>query len=122
LKIYYAHAIWLYSTTLERMNLRRIRQRFRNCRIVNPALLRAPKADPHMQFYLDHVESCDCLVFSRLANKITAGVGKEVRHAFSLKKPVYEIKSNRLRRIRKPVKALSRKATVTLFAKLNYTN
>jgi nucleoside 2-deoxyribosyltransferase len=69
-----------------------------------------------MEYCLELVESCDALVFSRILGKVTAGVGKEVEHAFSLGKPVYELVGDRARMIYKSPKYVSKEETKDLYA------
>ncbi len=120
-KIYYAHAIWLYETKTEQEEIRSIRSEFPQYLVVNPSELERPEDDAgndEMEFFKEHVSRCDVLVFSRLAWKITAGVGLEVNHALSNKKPVFELKGGEFIRTRSPVKYLTREETRELFSKL----
>ena len=121
MKVYYAHAIWLYGTKREKEELEQILRRFPNCTLVNPSKLKRPEEDG-MEFYKNIVAGCDSVVFSRLAGQVTAGVGIEIKHALSLGKPVYELRSAKLFRVRKPVKYLSREETRELFLKLLHTD
>ncbi len=117
-KVYYAHAIWLYGTPTEREEVRSIKSEFPIHTIVNPSELNRPDEDDEMEFFKEHVSRCDVLVFSRLAGEITAGVGLEVNHALSKKKPVFELKNGRFIRIGRPVQYLTREETRDLFSKL----
>jgi hypothetical protein len=113
-KVYYAHAMLLYGTEREKEEQEQIIQRFPNCALVNPNNLERPE-DDGMEFYKNIVAGCDSLVFSRLAGRVTTGVGIEIKHARSLGKPVYELRSAKLFRVKKPVKHLSREETRELF-------
>lgn len=63
------------------------------------------------------MEGCDAVVFSRLLDKITAGVGKEVNHALRIGKPVFKLVSGRFVKQTRPVKYLPRPATIKLYEK-----
>jgi hypothetical protein len=120
-KVYYAHAMSLYGTKREKEELEQIIQRFPNCALVNPSKLEPPE-DDSMEFYKNTVARCDSLVFSRLAGQVTSGVGIEIKHALSLGKPVYELRSAKLFRVKKPVKYLSRDKTRKMFFELLHSN
>jgi hypothetical protein len=118
-KVYYAHTKYIYGTPTERAELKHIRRRFPQLRIVNPARY---EGDPEklrdtMGFCLRLVERCDAVIFSRLRGRVTAGVGKEVNHALSLGKPVLELSNGRFKRRRTPVKYLSVRETLNLWSK-----
>jgi nucleoside 2-deoxyribosyltransferase len=120
-KIYYAHAVWLYNTQAEQDELKSIKSGFSQHEIVNPSKLERPEVssgEDKMEFFKQQVNRCDALVFSRLAGEITAGVGAEVNHALSKKKPVFELRNGRFIRIRRPVSYLSIEETRNLFSKL----
>jgi len=118
-KVYYTHAMLLYGTKKEKEEQEQILQRFPNCALVNPSKLERPE-DDGMEFYKNILARCDSLVFSRLVGRVTAGVGIEIKHALSLGKPVYELRSAKLFRVKKPVKHLSREETRELFELLHY--
>jgi hypothetical protein len=83
--------------------------------------LKSPEDDAgkdKMEFFKDQVSRCDVLVFSRLAEEITAGVGLEVNHALSKKIPVFELKNGRFIHVVRPVWYLTREETRDLFSKL----
>jgi hypothetical protein len=120
-KVYYAHAMWLYGTKREKEEQRQIIRNFPKCTVVNPGKLKQLE-DNSMEFYKNIVAGCDCLVFSRLAGRVTSGVGIEIKHALSLGKPVYELRSAKLFRVKRPVKFLSREETRALFLKLFHPN
>jgi hypothetical protein len=120
-KVYYAHAMLLYGTKREKEELKQIIRRFPNYTLVNPSTLEPPE-DGGMDFYKNIVARCDSLVFSRLAGEVTAGVGIEIKHALSLGKPVYELRSAKLFRVKKAVKHLSREETRKLHFELLHRN
>jgi hypothetical protein len=117
LKVYYAHAMCLYGTKIEKEEQKHIMLAFPKCVLVNPSSLQ-PSEDGSMEFYKNVVAACDCLVFSRLSGLVTSGVGIEIKHALSLEKPVYELRSGKLVQVRRPVKYLSREKTRALFFSL----
>ena len=61
------------------------------------------------------MEKCDELVISKYFGKITAGVGKEINHALSIKMPVHDLWNGKLKKVTRKVKYLSRLATRRLY-------
>lgn len=117
-RLYYAHAMCMYGTIAEEIELKRIRSGFRPSRVVNPAKYgnHPEKLKDTMGFCLRLVEKCDVVVFSRIKGRITAGVGKEVNHALRLGRPVFELVDGRqFKRLTRPVKYISRTATIRLY-------
>jgi hypothetical protein len=96
MRVFYSHPMKLYGTAAERRELALIQERFAGWEIVDPSALQSG-AEPgrDTEFYLGLVDSCDCLVFSRLFGYITEGVRPEVEHALSKGKPVYELRGER---------------------------
>ncbi len=56
-------------------------------------------------------------MFTRLLGKITAGIGIEINHALESGKIVYELKKNKMKQIKNPVKYISREDTTSLYGK-----
>lgn len=117
--VYCAHALSLHGSPEEFQELTTIRRRLLKHRVVNPA-----KYEDHPEkhrdtigFCLRLVECSDVVVFSRLLDKITAGVGKEVNHALKIGKPVFELKTGELVQHTCSVKYISRTATINLYRK-----
>ena len=117
MKVYYAHAICTYGSMQEKQGIRHIKRNFPNCKIVDPGSFAnvVDKANGGMEFCKKLVSSCDALVFSRLMNKITSGVGVEINHALSEKLDVFELKKGELVPVKKSVKFISREETVDLY-------
>jgi len=117
--VYYAHALCLYGSPEEFQELRTIRGSLRKHRVVNPAEYEnhPEKRRDTIGFCLRLVEGSDIVVFSRLLDKVTAGVGKEVNHALKVGKPVFELKMGKLVRHTRSVKYISRAATINLYRK-----
>jgi hypothetical protein len=115
--LYYAHAMPIYRTSAEKRELRQIRFKFPQARIVNPAKYQnhPEKRRDKMGFCLRLVERSDAVVFSRYRGKITAGVGKEANHAIRIGLPVFELKGERLERRRSRVRHLSLEATLQMY-------
>ena len=117
-RIYYAHPKVFYGTDAEKKNLRLIRSRFPESRILNPRRYQNFAYDRRiMSHYRDLVDNCDVVVFSRLRKNITAGVGKEVNHAIRRGLSVYEINHKGIVEVRKRVKHLNVKETRRLMRK-----
>lgn len=121
-KIYYAHAMCMHGEPEEYQNLATIRHRIRGGRIVNPAEFSGhpEKLRDGVSFCLRIVEKCQMVVFSRLLDKVTAGVGKEVNHALKIGIPVFELESGKLVHHTRPVKYISRAATIRLYRKWRF--
>lgn len=117
MKIYYAHAICLYGTDDEEMEMEHIANIFPDHDILNPRLHPDPEENGTMDHYKMLVSSCNMLVFTRLLGKITAGVGLEINHALAEKKMVYELNNGKVKQIKKPVKYISREDTISLYGK-----
>lgn len=119
MKIYYAHAMCIYGTDDEKIELEQIQESFPEHSIVDPGSYASnpEKQDGGMEYCKKLVSNCDKLVFSRLLGKITAGVGIEINHALELGKMVYELKDNKVKQIKKPVKYISRADTISLYGK-----
>jgi hypothetical protein len=117
--VYYAHAMCLYGSRKELQELRTIRGKLRKHRIVNPAAYgnHPEKRRDTIGFCLRLVEGSDVVVFSRLLHRVTAGVGKEVNHALRIGKPVFELMPGKLVPRARPVKYISRAATINLYRK-----
>ena len=115
--VYYAHAMCMYGEPEEYQDLATIRRRLRGGRIVNPADYSGhpEKLRDGVKFCLRIVEKCQVVVFSRLLDKVTAGVGKEVNHALKIGVPVFELVSGKLVSHTRPVKYISRAATRRLY-------
>ena len=117
MKIYYSHAIPLYGTELEVLEKQQILKNFPDAKIVDPGSFQnnPEKRLGGMEYCLNLVDKCNGLVFTRFLNKITAGVGKEINHALKKRLQVHELKNGKVRKIRKPVRYLTREETVKLY-------
>ncbi len=124
MRVYYSHAMCTYYTTLEEQELAIIRKSYPTHGIVDPGDYEdnPEKALKGMDYCLELVESCDALVFSRLMGMVTAGVGKEVEHALSLGKPVYELIGDTAMLIHESPNYLSRGETRDLYVKRKNQN
>jgi hypothetical protein len=103
MRVFYSHPMKLYGTEAERMEIALIERRFVGCEIVDPSAQQPNEPGREMEFYLGLVDSCDCLVFSRLFGYVSEGVKPEVEHALSGGKPVYEIRDGRFIPVTGPV-------------------
>jgi hypothetical protein len=117
MRIYYAHAICTYGTQTERAERKVIRARFPKCRIIDPGNYEGniEKRTKGMSYCFGLIAKCDVLVFARLLNQITSGVGLEIVHALSKGISVYELDGQRVKTIKKKLPFLSREATVDLY-------
>ena len=119
MKIYYAHAMCIYGTSDEEIEIQQIEENFPDHLIVDPGTYanNPDKRNEGMEYCKKLVLSCDKLVFTRLLGKITSGVGLEINHALESGKVVYELKKNKMKQIKKPVKYISREDTISLYGK-----
>ena len=105
MRVFYSHPMKLYGSATEKREISLIERRFEGCEIVDPSAHQS-KVEPGREtreYYLRLVDSCDCLVFSRLFGYVTEGVKPEVDHALSKGMPVYEVREGRLAPVRGPV-------------------
>lgn len=118
-KVYYAHAICIFGSAQEQQELSWIRIAFKDADVVSPSdpKFHWQKATRNIPFFLDLVDTCDTLVFSRLYGEITAGVGQEVNRALEKGKLVYELSDGAVARVTTLVAAISPEATRVLYHK-----
>ncbi len=112
MRIFYSHSIKLYGTDRERSELARIRAAFAGSTIVNPSDEETSESQKEIGHWLNVIESCDCVVFSRLAYAVTIGVEREVNHALATGKEVYELRGGRMLRVTRPVNRHPRRERV----------
>jgi hypothetical protein len=119
LLLYYAHAMCLYGTEVERAEVAAITRRLPNYCVVDPSTLQCYSEkngdDDSMLYFLRVVDCCDALVFSRLLGKVTAGVGLEVNHALARRIPVYELGDGEVSQVAAGVEFLSREETLAQY-------
>ncbi len=111
-KVYYSHAMCTYGCSEEATALKTISRKFRRAEIVNPAVCE----ETCMEFYINLVETCDVLVFSKVLGFITSGVGKEINHSLRCRKSVFELRENQLLPVTAPVLYLSRARSLRVFS------
>ena len=107
----------IYGTQKERVERFFIQANFPGAEIVDPGAIQTnpEKMRRGMEYYLELVETCDALVFTRYEGAITSGVGLEVNHALSKGKKVHELRKQDLLEVTTPVEYLSREKTVELY-------
>jgi hypothetical protein len=119
-RVFFSHPMKLYGTEAERRQLALIKEHFAGYEVVDPSKEERPGkgrgrgvegeeeevGEGGIKFYLQLVDSCDCLVFSRLFGNITEGVRPEVEHALAERKPVYELRGARIIAFTGPVSNL----------------
>ena len=106
MRIFYSHAKKAYGTRGEARQISLIKAHFPpGSVVVDPSLEEGgdQKREKEIGFFLDLVDGCDSLVFSRFRGVVTSGVVTEVNHALSKGKPVYELRGERMVLIKKPV-------------------
>ncbi|MDA4118221.1 MAG: hypothetical protein OK455_07745 [Thaumarchaeota archaeon] len=94
-RIFYSHAKKLYGTSLEERQISQIKDHFPpDSVVVDPArdVNQLGTAELEMQHFLEVIDQCDCLVFSRYRGVVTSGVLEEVNYALSKAKPVFELR------------------------------
>jgi hypothetical protein len=118
MRVFYSHPMKLYGSAAEKREISLIEKRFVGYEVVDPGALQTPE-EPRRetQYYLQLVDSCDCLVFSRHYGNVTEGVKPEVDHALSKGKPVYEIRDGKFIPVTGPVINLPMRERIILRAK-----
>ena len=106
-----------YSSPTEDRELAIIRKMYPLSEIVDPGQYEdnEEKTIRGMEFCLELVAQCDLLVFSRILGQVTAGVGKEIKHALRLNKPVFELAGDSIVLIRQLPKHASREKSRALY-------
>jgi hypothetical protein len=118
MRVFYSHPMKLYGSAAEKREISLIEKRFGGYEIVNPSTLTTPeKPRRETEYYLELVDSCDCLVFSRHYGNVTEGVKPEVDHALLKGKPVYELRDGRFIPVTGPVINLPMRERIILRAK-----
>jgi hypothetical protein len=103
----------LYGSSTEKREMALIEKRFGGYDIVDPSAIETRETE----YYLELVDSCDCLVFSRHYGNITEGVKPEVDRALSKGKPVYELRDGKFILVTGPVVNLPMRERIILRAK-----
>jgi hypothetical protein len=118
MRVFYSHPMKIYGSAAERREISLIRGHFVGCEVVDPSEHPAG-AEPggETEYYLRLVDTCDCLVFSRLFGYVTEGVKPEVDHALSKGKQVYELRDGRFIPVAGPVVNLPMRERLLLRAK-----
>jgi hypothetical protein len=106
----------LYGTAFEKAELLAIASHLPDCEVVNPGTLQnnQSKSDG-MAYWFRLIDFCDALVFSRLLNRITSGVGLEVNHALARPIPVHELSHGKMMSVSNPVQFMTREETLKQF-------
>lgn len=93
--------------------LKTTHEKFPDYEIVHPDTYddNKEKAAREIEFCKEVVSTCDALAFTRLLGKVTSGVGVEVEHALSLRKPVFEIVNSKIKQIRRAPAYIKREQT-----------
>jgi len=116
MKAYYAHAMPLYGTEIEKTEKNQIIKNLPEVEIIDPGTFQSnpQKKREGMDYCFNLIEKCSVLIFSKFKGKVTSGVGKEVEYALKEKLDVFELNGSKLHRITKPVKYLSIMETISL--------
>ena len=118
MRVFYSHPMKLYGSAAEKREIALIGKRFVGYEIVDPSTLQVgEKPRRATEYYLELVDSCDCLVFSRLYGNVTEVVKPEVDHALSKGKPVYELRDGNFIPVTEPVINLPMRERIILRAK-----
>jgi len=117
MRVFYSHAMKLYGSAAEKREISLIEKRFVGYEVVDPSAVRAPKPERETEYYLELVDSCDVLVFSRHYGNVTEGVKPEVDHALSKGKVVYELRDGNFIPVTAPVINLPMRERIILRAK-----
>jgi hypothetical protein len=116
MKVYYAHAIVTYKTSIEKQEIYKIKKFIPKAQITNPAKFQTSQSlFRGMEFYFKLIDECETVIFTRYKNKITTGVGKEVNYAIKKGITVYELNGSKLRKVKKSVRYITRTMTRRLY-------
>ncbi len=116
MRVYYAHAMCLYGTDFEKTELLSIAAHLPDCEIVNPGTLQTKQSkNDGMAYWFSLIDHCDALVFSRLLNRVTSGVGLEVNHAVARPIPVHELRKGKMVSVANRVQFMTREETLKQF-------
>ena len=109
MKAYYAHAMPLYGTKIEKTEKNQIIENLPDVEIIDPGTFQSnpQKKREGMNYCFKLIKKCNILIFSKFKGKVTSGVGKEVEYALKEKLDVFELNGSKLHRITRPVKYLS---------------
>lgn len=115
-KAYYAHAMPLYGTDIEKTEIMQITENLPEIEIIDPGSIESnpQKKREGMNYCFKLIKKCDILVFSKFMGKVTSGVGKEIEYALKEKLDVFELNGTKLHRITNAVKYLSIMDTISL--------
>jgi len=115
-KAYYAHAMPLYGSEIEKNEKKQIIKNLPKAEIIDPGTFQSnpQKRREGMNYCFKLIKKCNALVFSKFNGKVTAGVGKEVEFALKEKLDVFELNGDKLHKISKPVKYLSVLETINM--------
>ncbi len=116
-RLYYVHAMCIYGTEIEKEEINLLKKFFPKHELIDPGLHEGnvEKSLKGMKYCYELIDRCDDLAFTRLLGKITSGVGLEINHALRKGIPVYRLEDNKLERVSKNVKSLSREDTIRLY-------
>ena len=116
MKAYYAHAMPLYGTKIEKTEKNQIIENLPDVEIIDPGTFQSnpQKKREGMNYCFKLIKKCNILIFSKFKGKVTSGVGKEVEYALKEKLDVFELNGSKLHRITRPVKYLSIMETISL--------
>lgn len=116
MKAYYAHAMPLYGSEIEKTEKNQIIENLPKAEIIDPGTFQSnpQKKREGMDYCFKLIKKCNILIFSKFKGNVTAGVGKEVEYALKEKLDVFELNGTKLHRITKPVKYLSISETIRL--------
>lgn len=114
MRIYYAHHLWKYNTTIEQYEIDLIKKTFPEAKIVNPNtdIEQNREESEIMSDCIESVESCDALVFSSLDGVIGKGIFDEINNA----REVYYIHGNQVTSFRGGFDIIKDSTTKRLYA------
>lgn len=101
MKIYYAHHVWKYGTSIENYELECIMRKFQDAEIINPHIV-LPQGKPEseiLQVAYNTIKNCDVLVFSTVSGMIGHGVFNEIAVAVNSGIEVYQLHGNTCYRV-----------------------
>ena len=78
MKAYYAHAMPLYGTKIEKTEKNQIIENLPDVEIIDPGTFQSnpQKNREGMNYCFKLIKKCNILIFSKFKGKVTSGVGK----------------------------------------------
>lgn len=96
MKVYYAHHVWKYGTSIEGYEIECIQKKFGAVEIINPRTFLSQDRPESviLQSAYNAIKDCDALVFSTVSGMIGHGIFNEITVAINSGIPIYQLEGN----------------------------